>query len=710
MARSDVRIDYDTNDLLIEKSDSNVFDVSKHRYDATIDAVILTIIIPASQKNEEDWKKYPAHVDNIDEIDSSYDDRSLIVDYAYIDGNELEVFLGRFDSIGFVETSSPSFLTVGSFKKIIADNAAENKSTRIKYFYSEKNFNEILITYDNPDRVGFHINFKDYVEGNGSYTIDYGDGTVNVVTAGTYQYYTYTGGETSVVARVYDVDMRTVEGIFMVGISGSVTTAASSVSLSPNLTSLRTLEIRSATFETLDIPDTLTSLYEIDVSGSTELKQINIPPNADYIGNIRMTGCVSMKEFDINPKWQLWYLEFTNTSLTSAMINELLYMCKVSIYTDYAWFGTQGSPVENIFIDGDKGTFEAEANGFTLLNNGGSYLGEIGTFFTQDSSRARTGVESAFFRTYAPYMLITPVTKGIFPIFKNDTALSVVEGLDYEFSAFISVPSGIVGSAPHLDNGTIIALPSGYEYEECVVSGFYITEGNLYTVDPPTFNQWLEITTKFTAKATGDLTFSICEKLKENIEDVGGSNFSANIDDITFGRSAAFNPPDHSSGGFDGIQAYNNILEQNATNEPIDLDKTISIVENGDPYSVPVVPPTEDYDDRIPAVPVPTPPIPTGISDSSVTSAVTVSSVKLGDFVAEEAVEQNEYILMNINEGEFLKSPISGVGIKNYLQSPSGGQEMVDAITSKFSLDNLRVMKLDINETTIAIKSEPIEK
>ncbi len=42
---------------------------------------------------------------------------------------------------------------------------------------------------------------------------------------------------------------------------------------------------------------------------------------------------------------------------------------------------------------------------------------------------------------------------------------------------------------------------------------------------------------------------------------------------------------------------------------------------------------------------------PTGISDSSVTSAVTISSVKLGDFVAEEAVEQNEYIVININEG-----------------------------------------------------------
>jgi hypothetical protein len=188
----------------------------------------------------------------------------------------------------------------------------------------------------------------------------------------------------------------------------------------------------------------------------------------------------------------------------------------------------------NLFIDGDKGTFESGANGFTLLNNGGSYLGEIGTFFTQDSSRARTGLESAFFRTYAPYQLITPTTKGIFPIFENDTALSVVQGLDYEFSAFISVPSGIVGSADHIDNGTIIALPSGYEYEECEVSGFYITENNMYTVDPPTFDQWLEITTKFTAKVTEDLTFSICEKLKENIETVGGSNFSANIDDITF--------------------------------------------------------------------------------------------------------------------------------------------------------------------------------
>tara|TARA_Y100000361_G_scaffold152114_1_gene170838 strand:+ start:895 stop:3453 length:2559 start_codon:yes stop_codon:yes gene_type:complete len=186
----------------------------------------------------------------------------------------------------------------------------------------------------------------------------------------------------------------------------------------------------------------------------------------------------------------------------------------------------------NLFVDGDKGTFENNANGFTLLNNGGTFLGEIGSFFNQDGSKARTGANSAFFRTNAPNQLITPVTKGIFPIFKNNTLLSVTQGLEYEISGYIAMSLGIPGTFPHINNGFMFFLPSGYEYEECDISGFLISEQNSYTDLSPSFNQWLKITTKFTAKATEELTFTLCEKITNNISSTSG--FGANIDDITF--------------------------------------------------------------------------------------------------------------------------------------------------------------------------------
>lgn len=80
--------------------------------------------------------------------------------------------------------------------------------------------------------------------------------------------------------------------------------------------------------------------------------------------------------------------------------------------------------------------------------------------------------------------------------------------------------------------GSCFFLPSGYEYEECDISGFLISEENSYASSTPSFNQWLKITTKFTAKATEDLTFSLCEKITNSINSTSG--FGANIDDITF--------------------------------------------------------------------------------------------------------------------------------------------------------------------------------
>ena len=81
----------------------------------------------------------------------------------------------------------------------------------------------------------------------------------------------------------------------------------------------------------------------------------------------------------------------------------------------------------------------------------------------------------------------------------------------------------------------------------------------------------------------------------------------------------------------------------------------------------------------------------------------------LGDFVVEDSVEQNEYMLLNIAEGSFLQSPISGVGLNRFLQSPIGGQEIIDIITNKFTLDSLRIITLDVDATTISVTSEPFE-
>ena len=85
-------------------------------------------------------------------------------------------------------------------------------------------------------------------------------------------------------------------------------------------------------------------------------------------------------------------------------------------------------------------------------------------------------------------------------------------------------------------------------------------------------------------------------------------------------------------------------------------------------------------------------------------------SKMLGDFVASgtegENITQNEYIILNINEGSLLQDPLQGVGIQKYIQSPSSNQDIINEITEKLALDALTVIGLEIVGSKISIKSE----
>ena len=81
----------------------------------------------------------------------------------------------------------------------------------------------------------------------------------------------------------------------------------------------------------------------------------------------------------------------------------------------------------------------------------------------------------------------------------------------------------------------------------------------------------------------------------------------------------------------------------------------------------------------------------------------------LGDFVAEDNVLQNEYILLNSNEGSFLQSPTFGVELGNFLQAPSSDSQILQTIVDKFAQDALRVIGISKNGETINVQSEDFE-
>ena len=83
-----------------------------------------------------------------------------------------------------------------------------------------------------------------------------------------------------------------------------------------------------------------------------------------------------------------------------------------------------------------------------------------------------------------------------------------------------------------------------------------------------------------------------------------------------------------------------------------------------------------------------------------------VRDLILGDFVIEDNITQNEYLLLNANEGSFLQHPLQGVGIGSFIQSPSSDQSLINTVVEKFAQDTLRVIGIQKIEETLTVESE----
>ena len=182
----------------------------------------------------------------------------------------------------------------------------------------------------------------------------------------------------------------------------------------------------------------------------------------------------------------------------------------------------------NTFSDADNGTFEGgTVTGLTNLPYSVGTPNQIGADININAF-GKTGVFSGRFLASAPFM---NQTIKQYSIFKNDTSLNVVIGREYEIKSYISLKDTNVGPE-QIDNGSLYWLPDGYTKEECIVKPFEIVIDNTYSTVDPTGDDWYEITTKFTAKATESLMLKMFNELQININISTGVEY--NIDDITF--------------------------------------------------------------------------------------------------------------------------------------------------------------------------------
>ena len=182
----------------------------------------------------------------------------------------------------------------------------------------------------------------------------------------------------------------------------------------------------------------------------------------------------------------------------------------------------------NTFSDADNGTFEnGTTTGLSVLVYSGGTPNQVGSTLNLDSF-GRTGVFSGGLSVGAPTM--NQVNKQ-YLIMKNDTSLNVVIDRVYEIKSYQSVKDGVFEGS-QIDNASFYWLPDGYTKEECIVSSFNLITANLYNTLEPTSTDWYETTTKFTAKVTESLVFTMYEEIVTDINI--GTGGTLNIDDITF--------------------------------------------------------------------------------------------------------------------------------------------------------------------------------
>ena len=70
--------------------------------------------------------------------------------------------------------------------------------------------------------------------------------------------------------------------------------------------------------------------------------------------------------------------------------------------------------------------------------------------------------------------------------------------------------------------------------------------------------------------------------------------------------------------------------------------------------------------------------------------------VRNGDFVIGDATLQNQKLLLLAEKGELRQHPVSGVGVRNYINDEDGLLGLQVDIQSEFEADGMRVNQLEV--------------
>ena len=137
MARGDIKIDYDTNDLVFKKSTSNVVNAVTFGAWGIPQIGRLRVEIPENQSLNDSWKTYETYVDGYIDTSSVAGSYDMYVEYFYKTGSGQEIVIKLLPMTVFEDgESEPTTMIVSEFIAINDTIAANKESLKIKYFSS----------------------------------------------------------------------------------------------------------------------------------------------------------------------------------------------------------------------------------------------------------------------------------------------------------------------------------------------------------------------------------------------------------------------------------------------------------------------------------------------------------------------------------------------------------------------------------------------
>jgi len=151
MARGDIKIDYDTNDLIFNKSATNVVNKTSLIYDSSLDIATLRIEIPEDQSLNDAWKTYEAYVDGFVDISVGEETTPVNIEYFYTSSLGQAILIKSLSMSVFEDgESEPTTITVADFRTIYDTITSNKESLRIKYFSStiESFFSKVVFLGD----------------------------------------------------------------------------------------------------------------------------------------------------------------------------------------------------------------------------------------------------------------------------------------------------------------------------------------------------------------------------------------------------------------------------------------------------------------------------------------------------------------------------------------------------------------------------------